>query len=202
MPENTIIIFGLAGAGKSTLARRLGAEFGLRVVHPSGVMRDLLEGREVQADRSRANDGFWETEEGAAILHGRLNEEVPVDVAANNILLQEVERGEVVIDSWSLPWLTDKGTHIHLHAPLKVRAARAAARAGIEHRRALQLIRKKDEDTRQLFSRLYGFDIKNDERDFALTLDTTELTADEVFAVTRDFLLGLTRERKTPSHPE
>lgn len=183
-----ILVFGLAGSGKSSLARRLAEEFGLRKVHPSGIMRDLLEGREAVPDSSKPNEGYWETEAGAAVLRARLEEDEPVDVRVDKILLREVEKGNVVIDTWSLPWLTEKGTRIHLTAPLEVRAGRAAARAGIEKDEARLLIDKKDKDTRALFLRLYGFDILTEHDVFDCAIDTGHLTQEQVFARARDFL--------------
>jgi cytidylate kinase len=179
-----VLVFGLAGSGKSTLVERLSLEFGLRKVHPSGILRDLLEGKEADPTGSRPNDGFWETVEGSNILESRLDEEEPIDVAVNDILLKEVERGEVVIDSWSLPWLTDKGIRIHLQAPLRVRAQRAAERGGMSLQKSEQQIDKKDQDTRALFLRLHGFDIMTDHDVF----HTTDLNAEQVFLRARDEL--------------
>lgn len=176
-----IIIFGLAGSGKSTLAKSLAREFGLRVVHPSGIMRDLLEGKTLNLQETRHNDGYWETQEGAQILQERLAEDEPVDVRANEILLQELAKGRVVIDSWSLPWLASEGTKIHLQACLEVRAQRVAKRSGISTAEAARLTERKDEDTRQLFKRLYDFDIKSDLDVFDVELDTDALTEQQVF---------------------
>lgn len=182
-------MFGLAASGKSTLAGKLADHLGLRLVHPSGVMRQLLAGQPVVPDKSVANDGFWESPEGSRILDFRLTQSIPVDVEANNILLQEVAKGDVVIDSWSLPWLTDKGVRIHLKAPLDVRARRAAERAGITVENAAVLISKKDEDTRVLFRRLYGFDICLDlDGRFDLTVEAGELSGRAVFEGALEFL--------------
>lgn len=179
-PEGVILIFGLAGTGKSTLAKSLASHLGLRLIHPSGILRDLLLGRNPDLQHTVCNDGFWETPEGARLLHDRLNEEVPVDVRAHEIMLAEVERGNVVMDTWSLPWLTDKGFRIKLKASLDVRAARAARRAGISQTEARARISQKDEDTRALFLRLHGFDILRDEAHFHLELETDKMGADEV----------------------
>lgn len=187
--ESVIIVFGLAASGKSTLASRLARHLGLRVVHPSGVMRQLLAGQSVIAEESVANDGFWESPEGSRILDSRLEQSKPVDVEANDILLQEVTKGDVVIDSWSLPWLTNRGLRIHLKAPLAVRARRAAERAGITPEEAAVLIAKKDEDTRTLFVRLYGFDIFRDlDGRFDLTIETEGFSGDDVFGRVLGFL--------------
>jgi dephospho-CoA kinase len=58
-----VVVFGLAGSGKSTLANGIGQQFGLRVIHPSGIMRDLLEKKTVDLKRTRQNDGYWETDQ-------------------------------------------------------------------------------------------------------------------------------------------
>lgn len=180
-PHRVIIVFGLAACGKSTLARALGQRLGLRVVHPSGLLRDLMEGGAAAPGRPRANDGYWETSEGARRLSERLHHEVPVDVAATQVLLQEIDRGEVVIDSWSLPWLSPVGFKIHLKAELSTRAERAARRANQSLEEARQRIATKDEQTRQLFLRLYDFDIFQDFGGrFHLTIDTDARNSSEV----------------------
>jgi cytidylate kinase len=175
-----IIVFGLAGSGKSTLAEGLGRELGLRVLHPSSIVRDLLEGKEPDLQDTKANDGFWESETGAKMLSVRLQLKQPVDVRANEILLAEVAKGELVVDSWSLPWMTEHGVKIRLTAPLDVRAARAAERAGIEISAARSAIAKKDSDTRALFLRLYGFDIFRDVDVFDFEIDTGTLSIEQV----------------------
>ncbi len=184
--HRVVIVFGLAASGKSTLAQALGRRLSLRVVHPSGILRNLMDGGVAAPERPRANDGYWESSEGARRLSERLHHEVPVDVATTQVLLAEIDRGEVVIDSWSLPWLSPVGFKIHLKAELTTRAERAAGRGGQSLEQARQRIATKDQETRQLFLRLYGFDIFHDfEERFHLTIDTDGRSSDEVeeFAV-------------------
>lgn len=179
-PERVVLIFGLGGSGKSSLARALGNALHLRVVHPSSLLRDLMLGRRPETGETRCNDGFWESPQGREWLHRRVESDCPPDLEANRILLQEVERGQVVIDSWSLPWLTRRGLRIHLQAPLEVRAQRAAARAGLSLEQARQALEEKDQDTRHLFLRHYGFDIFRDWEIFDLTLESGQLDLEEL----------------------
>jgi cytidylate kinase len=188
LSKRVIIVFGFSGSGKSTLTRSLAREYGLRVVHPSGILRDLYEGKRVDLERTRYNTGFWESDEGLALFTGRLEEQEPLDLVSDRILLQEVERGGVVIDSWSLPWLTKKGRRIYLKAALEVRARRVASRSGIVYERALAAAVLKDEGTRQLFRRTYGFDIATEHDVFDLVIDTDTLDAEEVLAKALAFL--------------
>lgn len=181
MIDDVIIIFGFSGAGKSTLANRLAAHYGMRVIHPSGILRDLLEGRIPDIANSQYNQGFWESPEGVKLFKERLLTDVPMDVLADQILLQEVAKGNVVIDSWSLPWLTDKGYKIYLEASPEIRAKRVSLRSGISYDSALERITMKDTETCKMFKKSYGFDIARDHDVFDLKLDTDHLTEEETY---------------------
>lgn len=131
-PDRVVLIFGLAGSGKSTLANGIrGRHFGLRVIHPSGIMRDLMERKQVDLERTRQNDGYWESDEGARLLADRLGQGHPCGRRGQLDASPGGRQGDVVIHSWALPWLADKGVKIHLLADLPVRAQRAAERAQI-----------------------------------------------------------------------
>ena len=188
MVENVIIIFGFSGPGQSTIANLLGEKYGLRVIHPSGTLRDLYEKKEIDLGKTRYNTGFWESEEGIRLFQSRLAEDEPLDLVSDRILLQEVEKGDVIIDSWSLPWLAEKGIKIYLESDLEVRAARVAKRSGISYEKALDVVAMKDEETRKLFKRLYDFDIKRDHAVFDLVINTNKFTKEEVFQRVGDYL--------------
>ena len=189
--KNEIILFGFSGSGKSTVSNLIGEKYGLRVVHPSGILRDLYESRNVDIENTRYNTGFWESEEGIRLFKSRLDEYKPLDVISDNILLEEIEKGNVVIDSWSLPWLTDKGMKIYLQADLEVRARRVSKRSNICYEKALEVVVMKDGETRKLFKRLYGFDIKQDDNVFNYVIDANELSKGEVFGNICDYLNSL-----------
>ncbi len=186
--KNVVIIFGFSGSGKSTLANLIGERYGLRIIHPSGILRDLYEQKEVDMENTRYNTGFWESEEGVRLFRSRLDEKEPLDVVSDRILVQEVRKGNVVIDSWSLPWLTDIGPKIYLQSDLEIRAQRVAKRSEISYERALDVVTMKDEETRILFKRLYGFDIKKDYEVFHYTLNTNNLKKNEVIDTICDYL--------------
>ena len=181
LEENVIIIFGFSGSGKSTLAEAISQEYELRVVHPSGILRDLMEGKTTDVNNTNYNKGFWESQKGIALFKSRLEDEEPMDVVSDKILLQEVEKGNVVIDSWSLPWLTDKGRKIYLEASLETRAKRVSQRSQIDYEQALDVVHMKDEETRNMFKRVYGFDIQEDTQVFDYILKTDNLSKRGVF---------------------
>jgi len=183
-----IIIFGFSGSGKSTIANLIGKQRNLRIIHPSGILRDLFEGKCPDIKNTRYNTGFWESEEGIQLFKSRLNQDAPFDIASDRILVDEFRKGEVIIDSWSLPWLTNIGIKIYLQANLEIRAQRVCKRSNISYEKALEIISMKDEETRKLFKRLYGFDIKQDHFVFDFVVYTNNLTKREVFRSVCDFL--------------
>lgn len=180
MMHDCIIIFGFSGSGKSTVANAIAKRSGLRVIHPSGILRNLYAGKRVDLRRTTYNRGFWESKKGVALFKSRLTEDQPLDLVSDEILLREVKKGNVVIDSWSLPWLSNQGIKVYLKAPLKERAKRVAKRGRIPYREALNIVKMKDECTRRLFKRLYGFDIKKDTYVFDLVIDTVRTPRQQV----------------------
>ena len=156
MNNNRIIIFGFSGSGKSTMANLVSEKYNLRVIHPSGIIRDLYEKKEVDINHTRYNNGFWESEEGIKIFKDRLYEEKPIDVIVDKILIEEITKGNVVIDSWNLPWLVDIGKKIYLESDLEIRARRVAKRSKISYENAINIVSMKDDETTKLFKRLYG----------------------------------------------
>lgn len=179
--DKVIIIFGFSGSGKSTIANLVGEKYGLRIIHPSGILRDLYEGKKVDLKNTRYNTGYWESLEGIKLFRDRLLENEPLDTVSDRILLQEVQKGNVVIDSWSLPWLANTGDKIYLKADLETRAQRVALRSSIAYDAALNVVSMKDEETQKLFKRLYGFDIKKDHDIFDLVINTNYLNQRQVF---------------------
>ena len=114
------------------------------------------------------------------LLKNRLSDKTPADMISDQYLLLEINKGKVVMDSWSMPWLTKKGHKVFLQAPLQVRAERVAKRSKISVSEARKTIRAKDNDTRKLFKRIYGFDIARDHEVFDQKIDTHTQSAREI----------------------
>ncbi|MGV8087210.1 MAG: AAA family ATPase [Candidatus Woesearchaeota archaeon] len=178
---NRIILFGFSGSGKSTIANLISEKYNLRVIHPSGIIRDLYEKKEININHTRYNEGFWESSEGIKLFKSRLYEKEPLDIIADKILVEEITKGNVVIDSWNLPWLTTIGKRIYLKADLEIRSQRVAKRSNITYNNAINIVSMKDTETTKLFKRLYGFDIAQDHNVFDYVINTNKMTKMEVF---------------------
>jgi len=171
-----ICVCGLAGSGKSTLARKLAETYRLR--YYSG--GDALKALALEEGYTNVEQGWWEGEEGMRFLRER-NRDHSLDKMMDQKLLELGQKGNVVLDSWTMPWLLSEGFKIWLEASSENRARRIAVRDRISVEKALEALRTKEEQTRRIYRELYGFDLGEDLKPFHLILDTDNLTADDVF---------------------
>jgi len=126
--------------------------------------------------------GWWESREGLEFMEKRL-EDPRFDREVDDWLIQLGREGDIVIDSWTIAWLLDEGVglRIWLHASPSVRAERVARRNGISVQEALSALAEKNERTKAIYKRIYGFDLL-DLSPYDLIIDTDNLSQEEVFS--------------------
>jgi len=173
-----ICISGFAGSGKSTLGRRLAEALGLRYASGGDGLKMLA----IERGYRPGGDEWWETEEGFRFLEERLRNP-DFDKEVDRKLLELAEGGGVVIDSWVLPWLYRGGFNIWLKARPEVRARRLSKRSNVSFEDALEMLRRRDRESAELYKRLYGIRLGEDYEPFHLVLDTSELDEDAVFRI-------------------
>lgn len=190
-----ICISGFAATGKSTLGRRLAEELGLKYLSGGDGLKMLA----VEKGYKPGGPEWWETEDGLRFLEERLKNP-DFDKLVDQKLLEAAEEGDVVIDSWVLPWLYKGGFNVWLKARVEARAERMSKRSGVSVEEALKIIEKRDRESAQLYERLYGIELGKDYEPFHLVLDTSDLDEEAVYsivltAVKSFFRLGSTRPR-------
>jgi len=171
-----ICICGLAGCGKSTVARRLAEKYGLGYFSGGNALKALA----IEAGYKPAERGWWETTEGMNFLQQRM-ENPRFDRKVDEKLLEMAKQGNVVLDSWTMPWLLKEGFKVWLEASPSVRVKRVAERDDIDIEKALDVLEEKDKRTEMIYKDLYGFDLGKDFSPFHLILVTDLLDIDEVF---------------------
>jgi cytidylate kinase len=171
-----ICVSGMTGSGKSTVAKRLADKYGLGYFSGGNALKTLAQEEGYNPDVT----GWWETAEGLKFLQQRMGDPA-FDKRIDEKLLALAEQGNVVLDSWTMPWLLKAGFKVWLEASPQVRAKRVMNRDGISSEEAVKALTEKDEKTRQIYKKLYGFDLGNDLSPFNLVLATDELNPDEIF---------------------
>jgi cytidylate kinase len=171
-----ICIAGMTACGKSTVARRLAEKYGLKYVSGGTELKELA----IRMGYKAQERGWWETTEGKRFLEQRLRD-FRFDKQVDAELLKWAEQGNVVLDSWTMPWLFKNGFKIWIEVSPQERAERLVRRDKISLRDAEKAITEKDENTKRIYERLYGFKLGGDLSPFDLVLDTETLSAKETF---------------------
>jgi cytidylate kinase len=176
--KTVICISGMAGTGKSTLAKKLAEKYNLRYYSGGDALKELAkeEGYDITVE------GWWESPVGLKFLEERVSDP-KFDKAVDDKLLEYAKEGNVLLDSWTMPWLLRGGFKIWLQASFEKRAQRVSERDRLTYVDAVEVLKKKEEHTKAIYKALYGFSLGEDLKPFDFVLDTENLNAAQVFEV-------------------
>ena len=176
----SIIISGPPAIGKTTIAKGLAKEFGL--VHLSGgdILKELAE--EEGFDTKR--DDWWDTQEGMNFLSKR-QENSEFDRKVDDKLKKLFSKGDVVITSYTLPWLVDGGVKIWLSGSKKNSVQRMTIRDNLSETDALGIVEKRYNENKIIYKTLYGFEFGEDLSVFNKIIETDDLDAKQVLELAK-----------------
>jgi len=182
MENHVIIVAGLAGSGKSTLVENLAKEFNLRPVFASGILHAMREEelKNIKVSEVSHGKGWWESKEGKEYLEERMKDP-SMDKKLDEKLLEIIEEGNVVVDSWTMPWLSKKGFKIWLEVSVEERARRVAERDQLPLEEVIIAIRNRTEKTAEIYRKIYGFELGKDFAPFDFVLHSDNFTQEETF---------------------
>jgi cytidylate kinase len=171
----SIIVSGPPAIGKTTISKGLAEEFGLKSLSGGDVLKELAK---EEGFKTEGND-WWDTPEGMTFLNQRKdNDEFDkkVDEKLKMIFLE----GNVVITSYTLPWLVKGGIKIWLAGSRENSAKRMQMRDNMSLQDALQIVKKRYDENKILYKKLYGFDFGDDLSVFDIVINTDGLDAQTV----------------------
>ena len=173
-----ICIGGMAGSGKSTLARKLAEKYKFQYLSGGDALKALA----VEEGYKSLRLGWWESKEGMRFLEER-EKDHRFDEAVDKKLLQMARKGNVILDSWTMPWLLEHAFKMWLEASPEKRAERTAGRDRITFKEALNALKRKEKQTKAIYKEIYGFNLGEDFAPFNFILDTNNLKSEEVFRI-------------------
>ncbi len=174
MPKS-IIISGPPAIGKTTISKGLAKEFGMQNLSGGDVLKEMATGQGFQTK----GDDWWDTKEGMAFLSQR-KDNYEFDNKVDEKLKEIFQKGNVVITSYTLPWLVSGGIKIWLGGSKENSAKRMQNRDNMQLSDALDIVKKRYEENKALYKKLYGFDFGDDLSVFDVIINTDGFDAQTV----------------------
>lgn len=181
----SIIISGPPAIGKTTIAKGLAEEFNLKYLSGGDVLKDMAK----EQGFDTHSDDFWDTKSGMNFLNirkGNPEFDKEVDEKLKKIFLSQ----DVVITSYTLPWLVKDGVKIWLAGSQENSAKRMTIRDDIKLDEAMKIVRTRYEENKQLYKKLYGFDFGDDLSVFYKIIDTDNLGPQQVLEQAKKIVKG------------
>lgn len=185
MPKS-VIVSGPPAIGKTTVAKGLAKEFNMKYLSGGDVLKELAKEEGFQTE----GDDWWDTSDGMKFLNQRkTNSEF--DKKVDDKLIELFAGGGVVITSYTLPWLVKDGIKIWLSGSQENSAKRMTTRDNLSTKDALEIVKKRYDENKLIYKKLYGFDFGENLSVFDKIINTDGLGADEVLSIAKSVVRKL-----------
>jgi len=166
--------------GKTTIAKGIAEEFGLTHLSGGDILKELAE----EEGFKTGGDDWWDTQEGMNFLSQR-QENSEFDKKVDDKLKKHFLDGNVVITSYTLPWLVEGGVKIWLEGSKENSAQRMTTRDNLSKDNALEIVQKRYQENKKIYKVLYGFEFGEDLSMFDKVIETDGLNASQVLDIAK-----------------
>ncbi len=165
-----IIISGMPAVGKTTVSKMVAEKLGVPTVGGGDVLKEMA----VDEGYIPGGDDWWDTGEGMKFLQERKRSS-GFDKEVDARLLLKAKRGNVVITSYPLPWLSKVGLKVWLSGNARSRAGRMAKRDHVAEPKCLKVLSVRDVENYRLYMKIYQIEFGKDMSPFDLIVDTDSI---------------------------
>ncbi|MGB6626931.1 MAG: cytidylate kinase family protein [Nitrososphaeraceae archaeon] len=178
--KTSIVISGWPAVGKTTIAAEIGKEFDFKVYNGGDILK-LLAG-----DRGYSISGndWWDTEQAKKFMAER-KANLYFDKQVDQKLVEIVRLGKAVITSYTLPWLVHDAIKFWLKGSQDNRAKRMAKRDNLSVLQAKKIIKIRDDENKNIYRKLYGFNFGKDLNVFDFSLNTDLVDLDSLVEISK-----------------
>lgn len=185
----SIVISGWPAVGKTTIAENLAREFNLKLWNGGDILKMMAHDRGYS---SSLNHDWWDTKEAAKFMNERSNNP-NFDREVDNRLIKLLNEGNVVITSYTLPWIANATINFWLQGSVDNRSKRMSMRDNIDVDSAKKIVQKRDFENKLIYKKLYQFEFgeKLDVFDFAMNTDI--LTLESLILLSKNIVENVLR---------
>ena len=175
-----MIISGPPAIGKTTVAQGLAEEFNLNHLSGCDILKEMAEAEGF----SSHGDDWWDTQDGMNFLEKRkINTDF--DKKVDEKLQELFHQGNVVITSYTLPWLVNDGIKLWLSGSFVNSARRMKTRDNVTELDALEVVKKRFDENKEIYKSLYNFEFGQDLSVFDKIINTDDLNAEQVLKIAK-----------------
>ena len=175
-----MIISGPPAIGKTTVAQGLAKEFNLKHLSGGDILKEMAKAEGFSSN----GDDWWDTQDGMNFLEKRkINTDF--DKKVDEKLQELFHQGNVVITSYTLPWLVNDGIKLWLSGSFVNSARRMKARDNVTELDALEVVKKRFNENKEIYKSLYNFEFGEDLSVFDKIINTDDLNAEEVLNIAK-----------------
>ena len=178
-----IVIAGLPAVGKTTIAQELAKEFNFNLYNGGDILKMLAN----EKGYTTSGSDWWDTREAKKFMSERRSNPL-FDKEVDQKLVDLVKNGNVIITSYTLPWLAPQSLKFWLKGSLSNRAKRMAYRDNIAVNTAVEIIQERDTENTGIYQKLYGFEFGSDLSVFDFILNTDLLCLDSLIEISKSII--------------
>ncbi len=185
----SIVISGWPAVGKTTIAENLARDFNLKLWNGGDILKMMAHDRGYSSSLSH---DWWDTEEAANFMNERSNNP-NFDREVDNRLIELLNEGNVVITSYTLPWIANATINFWLQGSVDNRSKRMSMRDNIDIDSAKKIVQRRDFENKLIYKKLYQFEFgeKLDVFDFAMNTDI--LTLESLILLSKNIVENVLR---------
>jgi cytidylate kinase len=176
-----IVISGSPASGKTVTAQAISKTLGIPLIGGTDILKQMAMERGYKPGGSE----WWDSSEGLRFLKEREGNH-DFDKETDRRMAEVIRKGNVVVTSWTAPWIIKEGFKVWISASEETRAKRMAERDHVSVTEAKRVLGKRDEENRKLYMALYKIDFGHDTKPFDLIVKTDDISTEEVTKIILD----------------
>jgi CMP/dCMP kinase len=179
----SVVISGSAAVGKTTLAHALAKEFGFKLYNGGDILKEIAR----QQGYSVNGNDWWDSNEAIGFMKERKMNSI-YDRQVDEKLTNIAKKGNVIITSHTLPWLTPEPITFWLSASPQKRSERMSKRDKISIKEALRIVRMRDRENKKIYKKIYGAKFGDGLEVFDFMINTELLSLDSLVYLCKEIM--------------